>query len=77
MPGPVSGRGGRRAEQTVGEILPTHVYCNEEEIWCGLLPGSVFFRLMTSSLQLGVVGVYPVQGVRFSSRLLLKRTGHI
>jgi hypothetical protein len=31
MPGPIPGRGGRRAGQTGGEILPAHVYHNEEE----------------------------------------------
>jgi hypothetical protein len=46
MSGFVSGREGRRVGQTGGEILCAHVYHNEEERWCGVLPGSVLFRLV-------------------------------
>jgi hypothetical protein len=31
-PVPISGRGGRRARQTGGEILPSHVYYNEKKV---------------------------------------------
>jgi hypothetical protein len=57
---PISGWGGRRNEQTGGEILPTHVYCKEEKQRCGLLPGLVIFSLVAPPLQPGVVGPYPI-----------------
>jgi hypothetical protein len=38
MPRPVPGRGGRHAEQTGGEILPTHVDCNEEKATVWITP---------------------------------------
>jgi hypothetical protein len=50
MPGPVLGWGGRRVRQTSREILPAHVYRNEEERWRGLLLGLVLFRLVTLPL---------------------------
>jgi hypothetical protein len=53
--------GPSRVKQTGGEILPTHVYHNEEERLCRLLSGSVLFRLVVSPFQLGVVEPYPVQ----------------
>jgi hypothetical protein len=77
MLGPILGRGGRQAGQTSGEILPAHIYHNEEERWCELLPGSVHFRLVAPPLRPGVVGPYLVQGVWFPSRLLLEGTGRI
>jgi hypothetical protein len=52
MPEPIVGRGGRQAGQTGGKIPPTNIYCNEEERWCGLLLGSVLFRLVAPPLQL-------------------------
>jgi hypothetical protein len=76
-PRPVPCRGGRRVGQTGGEILPTHVYRNEEQRWCKLLLCSVLFRLVAPPLQPGVVGPYLVQGVSFPSHLLLEGTGHI
>jgi hypothetical protein len=33
MPGPIPDRGRRQGGQASGEILPTHVYCNEGERW--------------------------------------------
>jgi hypothetical protein len=38
MLGPVPGQGGRRAAHVGGEILPGHVYCNEEKttVWITL-----------------------------------------
>jgi hypothetical protein len=77
MPGPIPRRGGRQARQTGSKILPAHAYRNEEERWCGLLSGSVLFRLVAPPLQLRVVGPYLVQCVWFPSRLLLNGTGHI
>jgi hypothetical protein len=74
---PISGWGGRRVRQTCGKILLAHIYHNEEERWCGLLPDSVFFRLVTPSLQLGVVRSYLVRGVWFLSHLLLEGTDRI
>jgi hypothetical protein len=47
MVGPFPGHGGKRVGQTGGKILHVHVYYNEEERWCGLLLGSVNFRLIT------------------------------
>jgi hypothetical protein len=38
MPEPIPGWGGRRAEQTGGKILPTHVYCNEEKVTVWITP---------------------------------------
>jgi hypothetical protein len=38
MLGPVSGWGGRRAGQTGGEILPAHVYGNEEKVTVWITP---------------------------------------
>jgi hypothetical protein len=58
----ILGWGGRRTEHTDSEIMPTHVYCKEKERLCGLLPGSVFFRLVAPP-QLEVVGAYPILGV--------------
>jgi hypothetical protein len=49
MPGHVPGQGGRRAGQTVGEILPTHVYRSEEKCRCGLFPSLVLFLLVDPS----------------------------
>jgi hypothetical protein len=46
MPGPVPGWGGKRNRQTGGEILPAHVYRNEEERWFGFLLGLILFRLV-------------------------------
>jgi hypothetical protein len=43
----------------------------------GLLKGLILFRMVTPSLEPRVVGLYLVQGVWFSSRLLLEETGHI
>jgi hypothetical protein len=77
MPVPVPGRGGRRAKQTGGKILPAYIYRNKEERWCGLLPGSVLFRLVAPPLQPVLVGSYLVRGVWFHSRLLLEGTGYI
>jgi hypothetical protein len=57
MPRPVPIQGGRRVGQTSGEILPTHVYRNEEVRWCGLLLGLVLFRLAAPPLQSGVVAI--------------------
>jgi hypothetical protein len=59
----ILGQGGRQARHTGGKILPAHVYCDEEERWCGLLRGSVLFRLVAPPLQAAVVGPYLVQGV--------------
>jgi hypothetical protein len=77
MLGLVPGQGGRWAGQTGGEILPVHVYHNEEERWCGLLLCSVLFRLVTPPLQPGVVGPYLVRGVWFPSHLILEGTSRI
>jgi hypothetical protein len=77
MPRLVLGRGRRRVRQTGGEILPAHVYRNEEERWCGSLQGSVLFRLVAPPLQPRVVGPYSVQGVCFRSHSLLEGTCHI
>jgi hypothetical protein len=44
---------------------------------CGLLLRIVLFRLVAPPLQSGVVGLYPIRGVRFPSRLTLVGTGHI
>jgi hypothetical protein len=52
--------GGRRNGQTGGEILPAHIYQNEEKRMCGLLSGFILFRLVASTLQPRVVGPYPV-----------------
>jgi hypothetical protein len=46
MPGTVPGQGGRRDGQTGGEILPVHVYHNEEKRRCGLLLDLVLLRLV-------------------------------
>jgi hypothetical protein len=75
--GPILGRGGRRTGQTDGEILPIYVYHNEEERWYGLLPGSDFFRLIAPPLQSGVVRLYLIHGVWFSSHLLLEEIDRI
>jgi hypothetical protein len=53
MPETVPGRGGRRVRQTGGKILSAHVYHNEEERWCELLPGSIFLGWW----------LYPIRGV--------------
>jgi hypothetical protein len=51
--------------------------------WHGLLLGLILFKLVVPPLQERVVGLYPVQGVWFTSRLLLVGTvisrfiGHI
>jgi hypothetical protein len=71
IPRHVSGRGGRSAGKIGGETLLAHVCHNEEERWCGLLPGSVLFSLVAPALQPVVVGSYPVWGVWFPGRLLL------
>jgi hypothetical protein len=76
MLGPVPGQGGRRNGKTGGEILPAHVYCNEEKRRFGLLSGLVLFRLVAPPLQIGVVGPYPVWGMWFLNRLLLEGTNH-
>jgi hypothetical protein len=60
MLGPVMGQGRKRVKQTGGEILPAHVYRNEEEGWCGILSGSVLFILMLHPLQSKVVKPYSV-----------------
>jgi hypothetical protein len=60
LPGLVSGQGGRRNGQTDGEILPAHIYQNEEKRMCGLLSGFILFRLVAPTLQPRVVGPYPV-----------------
>jgi hypothetical protein len=77
MPWPSPGRGGRWNGQIGGEILPAHVYRNEEKRMCGLLPSLVLFRLVAPPLQSRVVGPYPIRDVWFSNRLLLEGTGHI
>jgi hypothetical protein len=77
VPGPILGRGGRRVGQIGGEILHAHIFCNEKERWCRLLPGLVLFRFVAPPLQTGVVGPYLVRGVWFLSHLLLERTGRI
>jgi hypothetical protein len=69
---------GREAGQADSwEILPAHVYHNEEERLYRLLMGSVLFRLVAHPLQPRVVGPYPVWVVWFPSRLLLEETDHI
>jgi hypothetical protein len=77
MLGPIPGQGGRWNGQIGGEILPIHVYHNEEKRMCGLLPGSVLLRLVVLPLQAGVVGSCPIRGIWFSSHLSLKRNNHI
>jgi hypothetical protein len=77
MPGPVLVWGGRQNGQTSGEILPTHMYCNEEKRRYGLLLGLLHFRLVAPHLQPGVVGPYPICGVRFPCCLLLEGISHI
>jgi hypothetical protein len=73
MPGPVSSRGGRRAGQIGGKILPAVMRkrggadCSRVQFFLGWWP------LLFS----GVVGPYLVWGVWFSSRLLLEGTNHI
>jgi hypothetical protein len=74
---PISGWGGRRVRQTDDEILPVHVYHNEEERWCGLLLGLVLFRLVAPPLPPGVVEPYLVRGVWFPSHLLMEGISHI
>jgi hypothetical protein len=74
MPEPIPGQGGRRVRQTGGEIVSAHVYHNEEERWCRLLPGSVLFRLVAPPLQPKVVESYLVRGVWFPNHLLLEGT---
>jgi hypothetical protein len=39
IPQPVLGSGGRCAGQTGGEILPVHIYCNEENVMGWITPG--------------------------------------
>jgi hypothetical protein len=77
LPGHVSGRGGRQVGQIGGKIHPTHVYRNEDERWCGLLPGSILIRLVAPPLQPGVGESYLVWGVWSPNRLLLDGTSHI
>jgi hypothetical protein len=77
MPGPVPGWGSAWVEQTAGKILSVHVYRNDEERWCRLLPCSILFRLVTPLLQPGVVGAYLVRGVWLPSHLLLEGVGRI
>jgi hypothetical protein len=77
MPGPAPGRGGRRNGYTGGEILPAHIYHNEEKRRCGLLLGLVLFRLVVPPLQPRVVGSYSVRGVWFPNHLPLEGTGCI
>jgi hypothetical protein len=60
---PILGWGGWQVRQTGGEILHAHIYRNEEERWCGLLLGSVLFRLVAPPLWPGVVEPYPIRGV--------------
>jgi hypothetical protein len=43
MPGPISGRGGRRVGQTGGEILPAHIYYNEENVIVCITLGLSYF----------------------------------
>jgi hypothetical protein len=50
MPGPVLGYGGRWSGQTDGEILPAHVYHNEERRGRRLSLGLVLFRLVAPPL---------------------------
>jgi hypothetical protein len=40
---PISGRGGRRARQTGGEIMPAHVYFNKEKATMWITPGFSYF----------------------------------
>jgi hypothetical protein len=47
MPRPIPGRGGTPAEQTGSEVLPVHIYHNEEKWRCGLFPSLVLFSLVT------------------------------
>jgi hypothetical protein len=47
MPRPIPGRGGMPAEQTGSEVLPVHIYHNEEKWRCGLFPSLVLFSLVT------------------------------
>jgi hypothetical protein len=77
MLGPIPGRGGRWVGQTGGEIMPAHVYRNEEESWCRLLLSSILFGLGAPPLQSGVVGSYLLWGVWFPSRLPLEGTRSI
>jgi hypothetical protein len=77
MPRPVPGRGGRRNGQTCGEILPAHIYHNEEKQRCQFLLGSDLFRLVDPPLQPGLVEPYPVRGVWFPSHFRLEGTSHI
>jgi hypothetical protein len=70
MPGSIPGRADRWRNPAY------HIYCNEEKRWCGLLPGSVLFRLVASPLRLGEVGPYPIWGVWFPSCFLLEGTCH-
>jgi hypothetical protein len=57
-----------------GEILPACGYQDEGMDWCRLLGGLVFFRLVVSPLQPGVVVSYPARGTWFPSHLSLKGT---
>jgi hypothetical protein len=44
---------------------------------CGLLPGLVLFRLVAPPLQHRVVGLPPIRGAEFPSRLSLEGTDRI
>jgi hypothetical protein len=57
------GLGERQNGWTLGEILPTHDYCNRGVRWRGSIPRFSSSKLVVPPLQLGVVGPYPMWGV--------------
>jgi hypothetical protein len=56
MPRPVPSQERRHFRQTCSEILPAHVYRDEESRGCRLLLGLVLSRLVAPPLQPRVVG---------------------
>jgi hypothetical protein len=73
-PGPSRGGEGSGPGRQVAKSCLPMTYRNKGKRWCGLLPSLVLFKLVGPPLQSGVVGSYLVQGVWFSSHLLLEGT---
>jgi hypothetical protein len=73
----VSSRDARRSYSglTGGKILLACGHQNGRKDWCRLLLGLVLFRLVVPLLQLGVVGLYPVQDIWFPNHLPLEGVG--
>jgi hypothetical protein len=68
--------GGGMVRQVVKSCLPAPII-GWKKHKRGLLPGLGLFRLVAPPLQPAVVGLYPVWGVWFPSRLPLEGTGRI